>query len=204
MIRLVEWSWCWFVCQEDFSIQNRFTVKRREIEKPTSWICVVKRGRGAYCTQLADDFPTKQCSEFFIDELDNREICCVGTNPKKRHLFIWALPRFSKVNKLTKLRAWVSEQGGGRVICTIPKRRGAFSRIPSLSVQKKNHLRMNVAPDQAMILGRLDFFWVLFIICCLIIFLSFCFFVFLSTSMLHFSKVSIRPVHKNRQNTWDQ
>ena len=55
----------------------------REIEKPTSWICVVKRGRGAYCPQLTDDFPTKQCSELFIDQLDDREICCVGTNPKK-------------------------------------------------------------------------------------------------------------------------
>ena len=45
----------------------------REIEKPTSWICVVKRGRGAYCPQLTDDFPTKQYSELFMDHLEKKK-----------------------------------------------------------------------------------------------------------------------------------
>ena len=126
MIRLVEWTWCWFACQGDFSIRKRFTVKRREIEKPTSWICAVKRGRGAYCPQLADDFPRKKCSELFMDNLDNREICCVCEWIPKKHPF----------DKVVHIACAMV---GGRIICTIPKRKVDFSRIPSQSVPKNTY-----------------------------------------------------------------
>ena len=74
MIRLVEWSWCWFVCQGDFSIRNRFTVKRREIVKPSSWICVVKRAEVLSVLNLQVISQEKKCSELFIFERFKSEI----------------------------------------------------------------------------------------------------------------------------------
>ena len=136
MIRLVEWSWCWFVCQEDFSIQNKFAVKKEGDWKAHFVDLRCKERARCLLSSTYRWFPNKTMLRTLYGSFGKKEICCVSELIPEKTPFWQSCPNCVR-------------HGGGRVICTIPKRKVDFSRISVQKIPIERHRRKLSASEVA-------------------------------------------------------